>query len=63
MGMPWRPITGAEPDAMKVARPVLNGEDEETGRKALRLVLTQREGRLSNAGGGRFKQDFKRSEV
>jgi hypothetical protein len=26
---------------MKVARPVLNGEDEETGRKALRLVLTQ----------------------
>jgi hypothetical protein len=26
---------------MKVARPVLNGEDEETGRKVLRLVLTQ----------------------
>ncbi len=26
---------------MKVASPVLNGEDEETGRKALRLVLTQ----------------------
>ena len=26
---------------MKAARPVLNGEDEETGRKALRLVLTQ----------------------
>jgi hypothetical protein len=23
------------------ARPVLNGEDEETGRKVLRLVLTQ----------------------
>jgi hypothetical protein len=34
-------ITGAEPDAIKVARPVLNGEDEETGRKALHLVLTQ----------------------
>ena len=26
---------------MKVVRAVLNGEDEETGRKALRLVLTQ----------------------
>ncbi len=41
MGIPWRMITGAEPDAIKVASPVLNGEDEETGRKALRLVLTQ----------------------
>lgn len=40
-GAPWRMITGAEPDAIKVACPVLNGEDEETGRKALRLVLTQ----------------------
>ena len=29
---------------MKVARPVLNGEDEETGRKVLRLVLTQPRG-------------------
>jgi hypothetical protein len=38
---PWSMITGAEPDAIKVARPVLNGEDEETGRKALHLVLTQ----------------------
>ena len=27
--------------AYSTARPVLNGEDEETGRKALRLVLTQ----------------------
>jgi insertion element IS1 protein InsB len=26
---------------VKAASPVLNGEDEETGRKALRLVLTQ----------------------
>jgi hypothetical protein len=34
-------ITGAEPEAIKVASPVLNGEDEETGRKALHLVLTQ----------------------
>ena len=40
-GLPWRTITGAEPGAVKAASPVLNGEDEETGRKALRLVLTQ----------------------
>ena len=33
--------SGAEPGAVKAASPVLNGEDEETGRKALRLVLTQ----------------------
>jgi len=33
--------SGAAPDAVKAARPVLNGEDEETGRKVLRLVLTQ----------------------
>jgi hypothetical protein len=26
---------------VKATRPVLNGEDEETGRKVLRLVLTQ----------------------
>jgi insertion element IS1 protein InsB len=32
---------GAAPDAVKAARPVFNGEDKETGRKALRLVLTQ----------------------
>jgi hypothetical protein len=41
MVMPWRMITGVEPDAIKVASSVLNGEDEETGRKTLRLVLTQ----------------------
>jgi hypothetical protein len=41
MVMPWRVSTGVEPDAIKVASPVLNGEDEETGRKTLRLVLTQ----------------------
>jgi len=35
--------SGAAPDAVKAARPVLNREDEETGRKVLRLVLTQRE--------------------
>jgi len=37
----WRLTTGAEPDAVKAASPVLNGEDEETDRKELRLVLTQ----------------------
>ena len=37
----WRTTSGAEPGAVKAASPVLNGEDEETGRKALRLVLTQ----------------------
>jgi insertion element IS1 protein InsB len=37
----WRRTSGAAPDAVKAARPVLNGEDEETGRKVLRLVLTQ----------------------
>jgi hypothetical protein len=47
---PWRMITGAEPDAIKVASPVLNGEDEETGRKALRLVLTQRRCLLRPSG-------------
>jgi hypothetical protein len=35
--------SGVAPDAVKAARPVLNGEDEETGRQVLRLVLTQRE--------------------
>jgi len=35
-------IEGAEPDAVKAASPVLNGEVEETGRKTLRLDLTQR---------------------
>src|SRR5712691_12090742 len=39
-----RMTSGAEPGAGKAASPVLNGEDEETGRKALRLVLTQRRG-------------------
>ena len=38
---PWRTIKGAEPDAIKVASPVLNGRDEETYRKATRLVPTQ----------------------
>ena len=41
--LPWRTTKGVAPCAVKVARTVLNGEDEETGRKVLRLVLTQRE--------------------
>ncbi len=41
MGTPWRPIKGAEPDAIQVARPVLNGGDEETGLLRPRLVATQ----------------------
>ena len=40
-GYAWRTTSGAEPGAVQAASPVLNGEDEETGRKALRLVLTQ----------------------
>ena len=42
MDSPWRGTKGAEPCAVKAASTVLNGEDEETGRKVLRLVLTQR---------------------
>ena len=41
MDVPWRWTKGAEPDVVKATSPVLNGEDEETGRRALRLVLTQ----------------------
>jgi hypothetical protein len=40
MVTPWRTIKGAEPDAIKVASPVLNGEREETG-EGPRLALTQ----------------------
>src|SRR5689334_5220291 len=29
----WRMTSGVAPDAVKAARPVLNGEDEETGQK------------------------------
>ena len=42
MGAPWRSTTGAEPEAVKAARPVLNGGDEETYSNATRLVPTQR---------------------
>jgi hypothetical protein len=42
-GYPWRMTKGAAPCAVKVACTVLNGGDEETYRKATRLVPTQRE--------------------
>ena len=41
-GGPWRMTKGAAPCAVKVARTVLNGGDEETYHKATRLVPTQR---------------------
>ena len=47
MVTPWRPIKGAEPDAIKVASPVLNGGDEETGLLRPRLVATQLRQRLT----------------
>src|SRR5262245_21343181 len=37
----WRRTSGAAPDAVKAARPVLNGGDEETGWCRPRLVATQ----------------------
>src|SRR5215467_10891957 len=37
----WRRTSGAAPDAVKAARPVLNGGREETGRKVTRLAPTQ----------------------
>ena len=39
---PQRTTEGVEPCAVKAASTVLNGGDEETGQKALRLVPTQR---------------------
>src|SRR2546422_3481296 len=38
---PWRRTSGAAPDAVKVARPVLNGGREETCHKVTRLAPTQ----------------------
>src|SRR5262249_15127757 len=42
-GCPWRPTKGVAPCAVQVACTVLNVGDEETYRKATRLVPTQRE--------------------
>src|SRR5437899_2184230 len=41
MAAPWRLTKGAAPCAVQAARTVLNGGDEETYRKATRLVPTQ----------------------
>ena len=38
---PWRRTSGAAPDAVKAARPVLNGGREETCRQVTRLAPTQ----------------------
>src|SRR6266403_2418859 len=40
----WRRTSGAAPDAVKAARPVLNGGREETCRQVTRLAPTQRRG-------------------
>ena len=37
----WRRTSGAAPDAVKAARPVLNGGCEETCRRVTRLAPTQ----------------------
>ena len=42
----WRRTSGAAPDAVKAARPVLNGGREETCRKVTRLAPTQLESGL-----------------
>src|SRR2546427_9193841 len=47
---------GVEPDAVKVASPVLNGEVEETDRQVLRLDLTQLGATVAAASGGVSKQ-------
>jgi hypothetical protein len=39
----WRRTSGAAPEAVKAARPVLNGGREETCRKVTRLAPTQLE--------------------
>jgi hypothetical protein len=46
----WRRTSGAAPDAVKAARPVLNGGREETYRKVTRLAPTQRRGAGDQTG-------------
>ena len=46
----WRRTSGAAPEAVKAARPVLNGGREETCRKVTRLAPTQLE--CGICGGG-----------
>src|SRR4029450_7684130 len=52
----WRRTSGAAPDAVKAARPVLNGGREETCRKVTRLAPTQRRGGGDQTGHIRFKR-------
>jgi len=52
----WRRTSGAAPDAVKAARPVLNGGREETCRKVTRLAPTQRRGGDDQTGHIRRKR-------
>src|SRR6266446_7471275 len=52
----WRRTSGAAPDAVKAARPVLNGGREETCRKVTRLAPTQRRGGEDQTGYVRLKR-------
>src|SRR5713101_6648112 len=52
----WRRTSGAAPDAVKAARPVLNGGREETCRKVTRLAPTQRRGGDDQTGHVRLKR-------
>src|SRR6266540_2413882 len=52
----WRRTSGAAPDAVKAARPVLNGGREETCRKVTRLAPTQRRGGGDQTGHLRIKR-------
>ena len=53
----WRRTSGAAPDAVKAARPVLNGEREETCRKVTRLAPTQLECEAFHLLGIRLRRD------
>src|SRR6266542_2276427 len=52
----WRRTSGAAPDAVKAARPVINGGREETCRKVTRLAPTQRRGGGDQTGHLRIKR-------
>jgi len=58
-GYPWRPTKGAAPCAVKVACTVLNGGDEETYRKATRLVPTQLECGIFRMAYGELTQSLR----
>jgi hypothetical protein len=52
----WRMTSGAAPDAVKAARPVLNGGREETCRRVTRLAPTQLECGIFQGGSAIFDQ-------